>query len=151
METFIFQLAFICLIAWLGWRFFGKRIRDSRARKWTSAKLDAHRIPDEAYYDMAGEELKRGSMRQGLWLKALAEAKGDETRARASYLKLRVAAMRSEAADALYASASQTPNASPAQKKIITCPKCHGRLRVDVDKHLEVTCAHCSNVFEVST
>lgn len=57
---------------------------------------------EEALYAAVGEELRQGSIRQGLWAKALAEEGYDEQRAKARYLKLRVRSLRKEIADAAY-------------------------------------------------
>ncbi len=48
--------------------------------------------PDvEAFYDMVGKELEDGKPDRPTWTRAFAEADGDDAKARASYIRLRVA------------------------------------------------------------
>lgn len=56
------------------------------------------RRAEEALYAMALEEVTRNDVKPGLWAKAFAEAEGDEAKAHAGYLKLRVQQMRDELA-----------------------------------------------------
>lgn len=56
------------------------------------------RRAEEALYAMALEEVTRNDVKPGLWAKAFAEAGGDEAKAHAGYLKLRVQQMRDELA-----------------------------------------------------
>lgn len=62
----------------------------------TSVALD--RKAEEALYEMALDEFEAGDIRRGLWAQALAEAQGDEARAKGCYLKLRVRAMQDDGA-----------------------------------------------------
>jgi septal ring factor EnvC (AmiA/AmiB activator) len=50
---------------------------------------------EEFFYGFVGEELQRGMMRKGLWIKALAETGMDESKVRAEYIKLRTHQLRS--------------------------------------------------------
>lgn len=52
---------------------------------------------DEHLYDQVAGELGRGQIRRGLWTKALADSGYDEQRAKAAYIRMRVADIRSEA------------------------------------------------------
>jgi len=61
------------------------------------AKLAASKLAEEQLYAHAAEEVASGQIRQGLWAKAIAETGGDETAAKAHYLKLRVEIMKAEA------------------------------------------------------
>lgn len=40
---------------------------------------------------------------------------------------------------------------APQGKTVITCPNCHGRLRVLAGKYIDVTCPHCNTVFRTHT
>lgn len=51
---------------------------------------------DEAEYEEAVRELSSGVLRQGLWGKALVEANGDQEKAKALYLKMRVVLIKEE-------------------------------------------------------
>lgn len=53
-------------------------------------------VTDEAYYEAVGREIAEGHVRPGLWVKALADSKYDEPRAKARYIELRVEALKSE-------------------------------------------------------
>jgi hypothetical protein len=48
-------------------------------------------VNDEAFYNQVAEEIQAKKMLPGLWTKAFAQAGGDTERARAVYIKLRVA------------------------------------------------------------
>ena len=56
---------------------------------------DARRA-EEALYAMAAEEVANGDVKPGLWAKAFADSEGQESRAQATYLKLRVQQMNDE-------------------------------------------------------
>lgn len=55
-------------------------------------------VADERFYEAVAAELAQGGMRPGLWTKALADSNLDEKRAKARYIRLRVAALKEEAA-----------------------------------------------------
>lgn len=55
------------------------------------------RLFEEYLYSLVHEEVKSDTIRPGLMAKAQAEAMGDEGKAKAIYLKLRVESMRDEA------------------------------------------------------
>ena len=46
---------------------------------------------------MAVEEIQANNIRQGLWAKALIQSNGNETAAKANYIKLRVESLKAEA------------------------------------------------------
>ena len=54
---------------------------------------------EEYLYERAAAEVSRGEIRQGLWAKAFAENGGDNAKANAAYLKLRVQVMLEEFAE----------------------------------------------------
>lgn len=157
----ILPLAFWALIFWLCWKWFlGGWVGNLNAAKDVKARMAARQIPDEAYFEMAGEEVARGTVRKGLWVKALSEALGDEKKAGAIYIRLRVHAMRQEAAAAIrqasdrkFATENFAPvaEAVPEQKIVLSCPQCAGRLRVASSKLLDVTCPHCQAEFRMQT
>ena len=49
---------------------------------------------DEALYELVVDELKSGTVRKGLWAKALAAEDFDTGRARGGYVRMRVAHLR---------------------------------------------------------
>jgi hypothetical protein len=51
---------------------------------------------EEWLYEFVATELEQGAMRKGLWAKALAETEFDDPRARALYMKMRVAILKME-------------------------------------------------------
>lgn len=148
------------VVFWVCWRWF---LRDwfhgLSATKAVLARVRAHQIPEEAYYEMAGAEIESGALKRGLWLKALAQSKGDENAARARYIELRVSAMRSEAADAIrHASEGKaedfdsSPREQPTPPKaVVTCPNCSGKSRVAAAKLLDICCPHCRSTFRLKT
>lgn len=50
----------------------------------------ASRIMEEKLYNIVGAELEQGIKRNGLWIKALANSKGDEVKAMSLYIEYRV-------------------------------------------------------------
>lgn len=157
----ILTLAFWFFIFWLCWKWFlGDWVGKLNAAKDLQAKLAARRIPDEAYFEMAGEEVARGTLRKGLWVQAMSEAMGDEAKAGAIYIRLRVQAMRGEAANAFRQASDHDlagesfttiDQVAPAAKVILSCPHCAGRLRVAANQHIDVTCPHCRAEFRTRT
>ena len=63
----------------------------------TKAKLAAQKLAEEHLYELAAEEIAANSIRPGLWAKAIAEADGDDAKAKARCIKLRVETMKAEA------------------------------------------------------
>lgn len=57
----------------------------------------SYRLTEEALYAETLREIEAGIRRDGLWAKALVESSGNETAARAIYIKLRVRSLRDEA------------------------------------------------------
>jgi len=56
----------------------------------------AYRLMEEKLYEQVYEELASGSKRGGLWAKSLATNQGDETKAKATYIELRVQSILDE-------------------------------------------------------
>lgn len=48
------------------------------------------RIMEEKFYDIVAKELEAGIKRSGLWVKAMANSKGDEAKAMSLYIEYRV-------------------------------------------------------------
>ena len=60
------------------------------------AKLAAKKLAEEQLYEFAAEEIAANNIRPGLWAKAIAESDGDDAKAKARYIKLRVETMKAE-------------------------------------------------------
>lgn len=54
------------------------------------------RLAEEQLYETVALEIKNHELREGLWAKALAEAKGDQDQAKGVYIKLRVQSLKDE-------------------------------------------------------
>ena len=67
--------------------FNGGGVKDALSRK-----------EEEFLFDLVAEELEQGHRERGLWLKATAEALGDETKVEAIYAKLRVQSLADDKA-----------------------------------------------------
>ena len=61
------------------------------------AKLAAQKLAEEHLYELAAEEIAANNIRPGLWAQAIAESDGDDAKAKARYIKLRVETMKAEA------------------------------------------------------
>jgi len=68
---------------------------------------DVRKFDDEAIYALALTEVDAGNARPGLWAMALAEAAGDEQKARALYIKLRVESERQKQDQSFASEASE--------------------------------------------
>ena len=65
------------------------------ARK-TPVEESIERLAEEKIYEKVYEEVASGVKREGLWFKALSESDGEETKAKALYVKLRVRSLIDE-------------------------------------------------------
>ena len=54
---------------------------------------------DDQLYDIVAKEIRSGTLVDGLYTRAFAEANGDKDKAQAKYIKLRVAQLRQEVKD----------------------------------------------------
>lgn len=159
METIIW-LGVIALVLW----FFLNRTRKGKAvREGIQQKRRVDAATEEAYYNQVARELESGQVRAGLWAKAFADASGDTARARARYIKLRVASLKLNDGPAIEYregdAASQVAPPPTASRQtdqtegmvVISCPVCEARLRVAGGKLLHVKCPACEFVFERQT
>ena len=78
-------------------------------------KAVLERARDVAFHDAAIEEVASGTIRPGLWAKALIEVHGDERMAKITYIKLLVLALKDEGyiADQMREATSSSPNDKP--------------------------------------
>ena len=65
------------------------------SHSYSSTPQPAMAADDGVFYETVGIEMQNGSFQTGLWARAFAEADGDENRARATYIRLRVAQLSS--------------------------------------------------------
>lgn len=159
MDLYVFFIAIPIL--WVCWRLFlGRWFHRAKLVRVFKARLASCEIPEEAYYEMAAAEVGSGTIRKGLWAKALADALGDENKAGAIYIKLRVQSMRDEAMHAILHARQDRSNLdfrnahnadAFAHKVVVSCPQCSKRVRVDAGKLLDITCAHCGHIFRAQT
>jgi|GEM_PF-3400016 len=56
----------------------------------------SERLLEEALYQQVGNEIREGQIRDGLWMKALAESNGDSSKTQALYLKYRIQSIKDE-------------------------------------------------------
>lgn len=56
----------------------------------------ASRVIEEKLYDLIATEMKDGVMKEGLWLQAIARARGNEERAMGDYINLRAQSLKDE-------------------------------------------------------
>ena len=91
--------------------------------KRAKASAALSRRAEELLYEQTLDEYESGNIRRGLWAQALAESDGDESRAKGTYIRLRVRAMIDEGvivdqiSDEL-AGANQQPN-PPSPKSAV--------------------------------
>lgn len=99
-------------------------------------------IPEEELYAQVYEEVSRNEIQRGVWARAWSESEGDEQRARARYLKLRVDQLRrgsvaQRADQASHGGVTDQSNAS------LRCPECQATFSLPVDRDLVAMCPSC--------
>jgi len=110
---------------------------DALARKARSAA-----IPEEDLYAQVYEEVSSDQIQKGIWARAWSEAEGDEQRAKARYLKLRVEQLKRAGAPKAGSAPSNT--SIPDQHKVsIECPRCGGEFSLPASRDVVATCPHC--------
>lgn len=101
---------------------------------WFSSKLDklaANRL-DEQLYAQVAQEIIENRVRPGLWTKAWALSRGNETEARTRYIELRAKQLRLELGASRELAEAAARNSSPLgeaapQKPATACPHCGGK------------------------
>lgn len=130
-----------------------RRFRDSVAMR---------RKIEEALYEAVSKEIGAGNIKEGLWTKALSESEGDESKASALYIRLRVQAMKDDIA--LYESFKRDLEKSVEQSKWDEqeqmageqesrtsrksgkwrCSKCDGPLKINYGSAEILICKQCA-------
>ncbi len=103
-----------------------------RAKVATSLSREADRL----YYERVAEEMRLGIRDEGVWLMAFEKAEGDQTRAKAFYIGLRVE--RIKELDALQNN-FDTGRTNPLNE----CPYCRANISEST-----VVCASCNRVLK---
>jgi phage FluMu protein Com len=146
----LFIILFWAFVVWICWRLF--------ARNWVMSRPFARNIPghlfsrkisEEAYYTQAAHEVKNDIISHGLWVKAWSDAQGDDTRAKALYIKYRFEDLRKQAASKFSEYARE--GSSDHSKVVISCQQCGANLRVAAGKHLDIRCPKCGATFRTMT
>lgn len=95
---------------------------DAKNNPATNLQKNTAISSDEAetdYWEIASDECEGENRKKGLWAKCFSEADGDENKAKAKYLKLRVIELKSGNKDETQVIQNQ------AKPTTISCPKCH--------------------------
>jgi len=71
--------------------------KDQPAGNTQPVKEDLSDMNDDAFYDEVAKEMQEDRLVPGVWTRAFAEADGDENRAKATYIKVRVGQLSKEA------------------------------------------------------
>jgi len=146
VDTFI-VIALLTVGFWACWHWFLRQwLETTGLLGVVKARIAAHQIPDEAYYEQASKEIHNGNVREGLWAQAWAEAEGDKTKAQAIYIRLRAQSIKREVA-----SDNGGQYQAAGAKTIVPCPRCGTKLRMPVGKLLDVHCSKCDHDFRVDT
>jgi len=51
---------------------------------------------DELFYKAAADEVRAGNIKEGLWIKCVVQADGDEHKAKINYIKIRVEQLKAQ-------------------------------------------------------
>ena len=73
---------------------------------------------DDAWYEQALEELENGQTAKAVWARSLAEANGDDAKARGTYIRLRVFQLKSAQEAEQAAAAEQAKRAAEAEQEL---------------------------------
>lgn len=95
---------------------------------------------DEKLWEIALEELEGDLRKKGLWAKCFSDSGGDENKAKASYLKMRVAELKTIGVDLEPLIKKEEPKifTSSSIQNSISCPKCStSNLK---DRHICISC-----------
>jgi hypothetical protein len=82
-------------------------------------------MEDEKFYDIVYEEITAGTRKNGLWLKSLTEAGGDEGKAKIAYIKSRVDQLIKEEKDRVALERNTLLNKNKKTHFTVDCPSCH--------------------------
>lgn len=149
----LFILAFWAFVFWICWKWFlGDFVGNFKATKTAKAQIKARQVSDEYYYEMAAKEVQQDQIRPGLWAKAWSEVGGDETKAKALYLKLRVATMKDEAAKFIFDGMNDSAAVGDATEKVVVhCTRCNQKIRVSAGGSGTIVCPGCGGSFKAQT
>jgi hypothetical protein len=75
----------------------GHQARSFLMLKKMMSNVSSKRLSEERLYEKALSELENGAVRKGIWAKALVASEGDDKKAGAIYVKLRVESLVDEA------------------------------------------------------
>ena len=119
---------------WDGWRAKRKEGQLNQSQNSNPpARVIVANAGDDKFYDEVARELQEKQLVAGLWTKAYAEMGGDEAKARALYIKYRVANLKEEQRNAHFKLQSEEEerkkgdkgNRATMKSKLITiCKKC---------------------------
>ena len=75
-----------------------RRLKEHRMKPLERIRefLTSNPAADEALYELVAREVADGRMRPGLWAKAMVDAAGDEAKAKARYLYIRMASLKAQ-------------------------------------------------------
>ena len=88
---------------------------------------------EERIYEQIASELKAGNRKEGLWMKALSQSKGNEGIAQSTYIKLRLQAINDDYEAALEIAEPKTIDSLVDNKAITNKPPEYGEFLSDAD------------------
>lgn len=115
--------------------------------RWLRDKLGQAKVSkavanaeEEALYAQAACEVAQGEIRPGLWAKATVDSDGDERKAKARYIGLRVEQLRlqTDAAEVVARAKSLDEDGTPTPETHVRCPDCRTLIRRE-----STSCRHC--------
>jgi hypothetical protein len=121
--------------------------------EWKTAPFDqrlARQLEEQAYESVAAE-LASGVRKEGLWMKAVADAEGDEPRAKALYIRYRAHAILDDAFDQLTAPPGDIPaiyvengagHVAAKRDGRVECFRCHSVNFTDLGRR-DPRCGKC--------
>ena len=122
--------------------------------KWRVGRA-RDRLLEEEMYQMVNAEMEQGIIRDGLWTKAIAICEGDDKKAKATYITLRVQSLRDEAELATAVSKMIDDDSQreahddiklgakqPSDSK--HCERCGAKISINYGSAYHTLCAKCA-------
>lgn len=135
-------------IAWIAWRLF--------LRKWAKSfpifssiygAIVVRKIPIEIFYEQATQEIEENTINRGVWAKAWSDAEGNNTKARALYIRYRAQEIRHDASNKIAKAAFNRRE----EQSVVSCPRCSQKCRVPAGRKLNINCPKCKTQFSTHT
>lgn len=162
MSTIFIVFLFFC---WASWHWFLRDFFERRGLNKTlksgkeniKRRTQAFQTSENDLYEQAYNEVTRDEIHKGIWARAWSKCQGDEQKAKALYLRLRVAELRKEITADSFANSSQesenkgSTDIEDKSELLVECPNCRGTFYNQNNYDGLRSCPWCSADLRVKT